>query len=279
MGSGKTEFQQLNIKDREELQKKVLRHSNRLINELLKKLDDAEHVVHKRLSPMHLEKLICHLRDDITPLKYLIVRISEHAERLGSMKRDEHLRYARTRRRERHRLEVMRSNSDSDTTLTKYMIGRGVRDDIQDRSRTKLRSTSRGGKEREESWRARRDFRSRSCSPIQFAGDHVVESVIGQHLPEVSDLMDPQKHPGTLKILFKAFSKTYTKVFSLWSVIVWVVSLLRNKLTDGERRSPGNVFLIAVFSIFSLYIFGEISEYGFNLVRAYKGLRRGIKPM
>ena len=77
------------IVQRQELQKSLLKHSNRLIDQLLKNLDVADNLVKRKLSPSHIERQINYLRADIEPLRGFISRISLHAQNLGAMKKDD----------------------------------------------------------------------------------------------------------------------------------------------------------------------------------------------
>lgn len=80
------------ILKREELQAAVIKHTNRIIDQMNGSLREMETIINQNLSPIHLRRIIDFIREDIDPLKSFVKRISTHAEQIGSLKKDHELR-------------------------------------------------------------------------------------------------------------------------------------------------------------------------------------------
>lgn len=77
-----------NIQQREDLQLSALDHVERMVAHLLRSIEEANAVVKKGLSPVHIRRVLDYLREDIEPLGDLIRRISATSEQLGSLRRE-----------------------------------------------------------------------------------------------------------------------------------------------------------------------------------------------
>lgn len=74
------------IKQKEELLKSVIVHSENVISQLLQNLREVEGLAKDERPPSHLVRLVRYLRDDIEPLSDLIPLIRLNAEKVGSLK-------------------------------------------------------------------------------------------------------------------------------------------------------------------------------------------------
>ncbi|XP_067928296.1 uncharacterized protein [Watersipora subatra] len=264
------------IRQREELQKSVLKHTNRLINQLLKNLDEADNVIKKRLSPSHLERLINYLRDDIQPLRGFINKISVHAENLGSMKKEYELQGAggeglRT-------LSLSTTNSDSNSSFTRYMFDRTAREPSLHHDKVEPPSPPYLTPRNSPRKKMADGFVSKSCSPIRFdVGDGL------SHKSDVSTEGDPKwvmpenvDLSQIVELSRRAISRELRKIYK--TILRWIL-FWKYKLTGSQRIGLVDFFIVIIL-IFLLYR-GAVHalDYSWKIYRTWTNMRRGIKPM
>lgn len=284
------------IKQREDLQNSVLKHSNRLIGQLLKNLDEAENVVHRRLSPSHLERLIRYLRDDIQPLRDFITRISLHAEKLGSLRKEYELQalYGERIKEFQASLTQCSSHSESSSSLTRYIIGRDERDNreddlMADRMHTTPYSTPRVLSPPLKAPQCSPEappacqYRSTSCSPIRFDnGDILARRLCYKDSSEQVDLyrdsLDLENSDITQ--VLEAAKKTLVRKSkqAIKDSMKWL-RRTKYKLTGSREFTflDRLVLLLLLVAMYSAMDWGV--HYGKMAYRSLADVRRGVIPM
>lgn len=114
------------IQKRENLQDSVIKHTNRIVDQVQRSLREMETIIDQDLSPIHLRRIIDFIREDIQPVKTFIKRISTHAEQIGSLKKEHELRKTMFY----HSLRASSSSSstsDSDHSAASYLVRRNAR--------------------------------------------------------------------------------------------------------------------------------------------------------
>lgn len=80
------------LEQRERLQNSVIKHTHQIVDQVYKSLSEMESIINQKLSPAHIRRIINYIREDLQPLTGFIKRVSDHAEKIGSLKKDIELR-------------------------------------------------------------------------------------------------------------------------------------------------------------------------------------------
>ena len=113
------------IQKREDLQASVIKHTNRIVDQVNRSLREMETIINQDLSPIHLRRIIDFIREDLEPVKTFIRRISSHAEQIGSLKKEHEMRKTIFY----HSLaeSLSSTTSDSNHSAASYLVRRNAR--------------------------------------------------------------------------------------------------------------------------------------------------------
>ncbi|KAF6031770.1 hypothetical protein EB796_009927 [Bugula neritina] len=277
------------IKQRQDLQKSVLRHTNKLINQLLKNLNEADNVIKKNLSPGHLQRLISYLRNDIEPLPGFVSRISLHAENLGSMKKEFELQKAFNE--SLHNISFSTIGSDSQSSFTRYMIDRAAREPspiIPPKSPASPYHTPRARNEerenhqlpvRDSSPRNRRisGYVSKCTSPVRFADGDVLDRKDSSEQVDLPEL-NPEEF-GVTQLVRAARQNAILVLLGLGRLMFRRVLAWKFRLTGSRRLGKAESLVILLAGIMLYRLLFYMTDYSWKLYKSATGMRRGIRAM
>ena len=263
------------IKQREELQKSVLKHTNRLINQLLKNLDEADNVIKKKLSPSHLQRLIDYLRDDIQPLRGFINKISLHAENLGTLKKEYELQGA-SGEPSLHNLSFSTTASESNSSFTRYMFDRRARavSDENVNSPSPPYHTPRLSPAPQPV----DGYVSKSCSPIRFdKGDINVSRKDSSEQVDMDEMIRERLDvTQVVDVSRYAIAREIRQVYK--AILCWML-FWKYRITGSQRVG----IIDCLFLIVLLWIFyrgsAHLLDHCWRIFKSSRNMRRGVKPM
>lgn len=276
------------IREREDLQRSLLKHSNSLIDQLIKNLDVANKLIQRKLSPSHLERQINYLRSDIEPLRGFISRISLHAQNLGAMKKEYELQGAFTAGLNNLHTSLSSTCTDSRVSLHKSKpVHKTQSPDINISSAKPHQKSS-------PAFRSPRFFTprrlpdqqlstgvNRSCSPIKFSevdGDirvlrnnNCLDQVDYNHITpdnvDLTQIVDIARRTISCKT-----SKFYRKL--LRRAVYW-----KYRLTGSTDMGIIDCFVAIIIMLLLYQIAFLVVNRFWLLYKSTAGVRRGIRPM
>ena len=291
------------IVQRQELQKSLLKHSNRLIDQLLKNLDVADNLVKRKLSPSHIERQINYLRADIEPLRGFISRISLHAQNLGAMKKEHELQGAFTEGM--NNLYTSLSSTGSDTSsVTRYLLDRNARTPVGTPSKLARTPNSIPPKSFKSPPKQRSRSRSppfytprkvlayspqrthgisKSCSPVRFNdGDCLRERLSKKDSSDQVDFPSSFVDLENLdwrQIIDISKNTIYRKSSRLYRrVLKWLV-YWKFRLTGSKKIGVGDSLLALIVVALVFHALHYFLDYLWLFYKSKAGVRRGVRPM